>query len=129
MPKVGRCRGFARAIPPCRKARATTYRERTVAFDQERLAIVKTRLGDMLLFDHHAREAGEGLQGQAELSGVSSRTVNMDVGALRKVLKPYGHWRRLQEHVMILSEAQGRAIGRALTLRGAEAAVRGFTDN
>jgi hypothetical protein len=39
----------------------------------------------------------------------------MDVGTLRKVLKRYGHWRRLQDHVAMLSEAEGAPIGRALT--------------
>jgi integrase len=39
----------------------------------------------------------------------------MDVGALRKVLKRYGHWRRLQDHVTMLSDAEGPPIGRALT--------------
>jgi hypothetical protein len=39
----------------------------------------------------------------------------MDVGALRKVLKRYGHWRRQQDHVTMLSEAGGAPIGRALT--------------
>jgi integrase len=39
----------------------------------------------------------------------------MDVGALRKVLKRSGHWRRLQDHVTMLSEAEGPPIGRALT--------------
>lgn len=39
----------------------------------------------------------------------------MDVGVLRKVLKRYGHWRRLQDHVQMLSEIEGAPIGRALT--------------
>jgi integrase len=39
----------------------------------------------------------------------------MDVGTLRKVLKRYGHWRRLQDHVTMLSEAEGVPVGRALT--------------
>jgi hypothetical protein len=39
----------------------------------------------------------------------------MDVGALRKVLKRYGHWRRLEDHVSMLSETQGAPVGRALT--------------
>jgi hypothetical protein len=46
---------------------------------------------------------------------VGNRTVNMDVGVLRKVLKRYGHWRRLQDHVQMLSEIEGAPIGRALT--------------
>jgi hypothetical protein len=39
----------------------------------------------------------------------------MDVGTLRKVLKRYGHWRRLQDHVTMLSETEGAPIGRAIT--------------
>ena len=39
----------------------------------------------------------------------------MDVGALRKVLKRYGHWRRLQDHITMLSESEGPPIGRSLT--------------
>lgn len=46
---------------------------------------------------------------------MGNRTVNMDVGVLRKVLKRYGHWRRLQDHVQMLSEIEGAPIGRALT--------------
>jgi hypothetical protein len=30
----------------------------------------------------------------------------MDVGALRKVLKRYGHWRLLQDHVRMLTDHQ-----------------------
>jgi hypothetical protein len=91
--------------------RATANRERTVAFDEERLAIVKDRLGEMLLstFTH---ETIEGFQAKGTLDGVSNRTVNMDVGALRKVLKPYGHWRRLQDHVTMLGKAERAPIGR-----------------
>jgi hypothetical protein len=61
------------------------------------------------------RETIEGFQAKRKLDGVSNRTVNIDVGALRKVLKRYGHWRRLQDHVTMLSEAEGAPIGRALT--------------
>ena len=32
---------------------------------------------------------------------------------LRKVLTRYGHWRRLQDHVTMLSKAGGTPIGRA----------------
>jgi hypothetical protein len=58
------------------------------------LAIVKDRLGDVLL-STITRERIEGFQTRRKLDGVSNRTINMDVGALRKVLKRYGHWRRL----------------------------------
>ena len=69
-------------------------RERTVPFDEERLAIVKDRLGDVLP-STITRETIEGFQAKRKLDGVSNRTVNIDVGTLRKVLKRYGHWRRV----------------------------------
>jgi integrase len=87
---------------------------RLIRFDEERLAIVKDRLGDVLL-STITRETIEGFQAKRKLDRVSNRTVNMDVGALRKVLKRYGHWRRLQDHITMLSEAEGPPIGRALT--------------
>lgn len=61
---------------------------------RERFAIVKDRLGDVLL-STLTRETIEGCQAKRKLDGVSNRTVNMDVGALRKVLKRYCHFRRL----------------------------------
>ena len=65
--------------------------------------------------DHHARDYRR-LPGHGELDGVSNRTVNMDVGTLRQVLKRYGHWRRLQDHVTMLSEADGApSAGRSRT--------------
>ena len=75
---------------------------------------MKDRIGDVLL-STITRELIEGFQAKRKLDGVSNRTVNMDVGTLRKVLKRYGHWRRLQDHVTMLSEAGGAPIGRALT--------------
>jgi integrase len=78
------------------------------------VGIVKDRIGDVLL-STITREMIEGFQAKRKLDGVSNRTVNMDVGTLRKVLKRYGHWRRLQDHVTMLSEAEGVPIGRALT--------------
>ena len=78
------------------------------------MAIVKDRLGDVLL-STITRETIEGFQAKRKLDRVSNLTVNMDVGALRKVLKRYGHWRRLQDHITILSEVEGAPIGRALT--------------
>jgi hypothetical protein len=75
---------------------------------------VNTHCGDVLL-STITRETIEGFQAKRKLDGVGNRTVNMEVGALRKVPKRYGHWRRLQDHVTMLSEAEGAPIGRALT--------------
>jgi len=113
-PKAGPSRLFAACDAYLAAKRATANRERTVAFDEERLAIVKDRLGDVLL-STITRETIEGFQAKRKLDRVSNRTVNMDVGTLRKVLKRYGHWRRLQDHITMLSESEGPPIGRALT--------------
>jgi hypothetical protein len=87
--------------------RATANRVRTVAFDEEWLTIVKDRLGDILL-SIITRETLEGFQAKRKLDGASNRTVNRNVGALRKVLKRYGHWRRLQDHVTMLARRPSR---------------------
>ena len=47
---------------------------------------MKDHFGGMLL-SIITRETIVGFQAKRELDGVSNRTVNMDVGALRKVLK------------------------------------------
>lgn len=44
------------------------------------------------VLDPTAESDTTGFQARRKLEGVSNRTVNMDVGALRKVLKRYGHW-------------------------------------
>jgi hypothetical protein len=90
-PKAGPSRLFAACDAYLAAKRATANRERTVAFDEERLAIVKDRIGDVLL-STITREMIEGFQAKRKLDGVSNRTVNMDVGTLRNVLKRYGHW-------------------------------------
>jgi hypothetical protein len=112
-PKTGPSRLFAACDAYLTAKRIIANRERTVEFDEERLAIVKDRLGDVLL-STITRETIEGFQSKRKLDGVSNRTVNMDVGALRKVLKRYGHWRRLQDDVSMLSETEGPPVGRAL---------------
>ena len=57
----------------------------------------------------------EGFQAKRRLEGASNRTVNMDVGALRQVLKRFKQWRRLEDDVKMLTEAGGEPIGRVLT--------------
>ena len=114
MPKAGPSRLFAAVDAYLIAKRATANRERTVAFDEERLAIVKDRFGDVPL-STITRESIEGYQARRKLEGVGNRTINMDIGSLRKVLKRYGHWRRLEDHVHMMSESQGAPVGRALT--------------
>lgn len=39
----------------------------------------------------------------------------MDVGVLRRVLKGFKHWHRLEDDVKMLTESGGAPIGRVLT--------------
>ena len=83
---------------------ATANTKRTIEFDRERLEIVKRHLGDVKL-STITRELIEGFQAKRRLEGASNRTVNMDVGALRQVLKRFKQWRRLEDDVKMLTEA------------------------
>lgn len=103
------------AIDDYLEAKKTTANsERTIEFDQERLDIVKQHLGDVKL-SAITRKVIEGYQAKRRLEGASNRTINMDVGALRQVLKRFKQWRRLEGDVKMLTEAGGAPVGRALT--------------
>ena len=53
-------------------------------------------------------------QQERKKNGTANRTINMDVGALSRVLKHFGLWRTIEERVKQLPEMASR-IGRALT--------------
>ncbi len=93
---------------------ATANTERVVEFDRERLEVVRRLLGDVRLAAITARTI-EGFQAKRRVEGASNRTVNMDVGALRQVLKRFKQWRRLEDDVKMLTESGGEPIGRVLT--------------
>lgn len=48
--------------------------------------------------------------GKAPAQGREHRTVNMDVGALRRVLKRLKHWRRPEDDVKMLTESGGAPL-------------------
>ena len=58
----------------------------------------------------------EGFQAKRHLEA-GNRTVNMDVGALRQVMKRFKQWRRFEDDVKMLTEAGGGA-GRPYALGG-----------
>jgi len=93
---------------------ATANSKRTIAFDRERLEVIKRHLGDVKLTTI-TRKVIEGFQAKRRLEGASNRTINMDVGALRQVLRRFKQWRRLEGDVKMLTEAGGAPIGRALS--------------
>jgi integrase len=75
---------------------------------------VKRYLGDIRL-SSITRETIEGFQAKRRVDGASNRAVNMDVGALRRVLKRFKHWHRLEDDVKMLTESGDAPIGRVLS--------------
>src|SRR3989442_420699 len=112
-PRSGPSRLFEAADAYIAGKTATANTKRAVEFDKERLEVLKRHFGDVRLA-LITREMIEGFQRARRDAGAGNRTVNMDVGVLRQVLKRFGHWRRLEDHVQMLSEAKA-PIGRALT--------------
>jgi integrase len=98
---------------------ATAITKRAVAFDRERLEVVKRVMGDVRLSAITARVI-EGFQAKRRVEGASNRTVNMDVGALRQVMKRFKQWRRLEDDVKMLTESGGEPVGRVLTIEEQE---------
>lgn len=93
---------------------ATANTKRVVEFDRERLEVVKRVLRDVRLATITARTI-EGFQAKRRLEGASNRTVNMDVGALRQVMKRFKQWRRIEDDIKMLTESGGEPVGRVLT--------------
>ena len=87
---------------------------RTVELERERLSLVKQHFGDAKL-SGITPEAIDDFQKVRHEAGIANRTINMDVGSLRRVLKHCGRWQGLQHRVRNLPEQQG-PVGRALTL-------------
>jgi integrase len=116
--KLGAHIGPTRLFDACAKflvaKEATANTKRAVEFDRERLEVVKRHFGDVKL-SAISRESIEGFQAKRRLEGASNRTVNMDVGVLRRVLKRFKHWHRLEDDVKMLTESGGAPIGRVLT--------------
>ena len=90
--KLGMQQGPKNLFEACDKylaaKEATANTTRAVEFDRERLEVVKRYLGDIRLSSIH-RETIEGFQAKRRVDGASNRTVNMDVGVLRRVLKRF----------------------------------------
>ena len=71
----------------------------------------------------------EGFQAKRRLEGADNRTVNMDIGALRQVLRRFKQWRRLADDVKMLTESGGEPIGRVLTNEEQERLLKTAEDN
>jgi integrase len=86
---------------------------RTLELESERLSVLKRHFGDLRVASVTAGRIAEYQRARHD-AGVANRTINMDVGVLRRVLKSCGRWRALADHVENLPERQ-RPVGRALT--------------
>ncbi len=69
-------------------------------------------LGKKLLVDIEARDIAR-YQVERIAEGASNRTVNIEVGMLRQIMRKYGAWGRIQSDVTMLPERQD--VGCALT--------------
>ncbi len=69
-------------------------------------------LGKKLLVDIEARDIAKYQKARLE-EGASNRTVNIEVGILRQIMRKRGAWERIKPDVVMLPERQD--VGRALT--------------
>jgi hypothetical protein len=86
---------------------------RTHELETERLSMVKKFFGDERIAAI-TPAAIQRYQQERKKNGTANRTINMDTGALSRVLKHFGLWRAIEERVKQLPESPSR-IGRALT--------------
>ena len=86
---------------------------RTHELEMERLSMVKRFFGNIRI-SAITPGAIQRYQQERSKNGIANRTINMDVGALSRVLKHFGLWRAIEERVKQLPETAS-TVGRALT--------------
>ena len=92
----------------------STLAPRSVVIEKANLAHLLPELGRKLICDIDARDIARYQQKRLDESA-SSRTVNLEVGTLRAILKRSGQWARLQPEVKMLSTRDD--VGRAITAK------------
>ena len=100
---------------------------RTHELETERLSIVKKFFGDIRI-SGITPVAIQHYQQERKKSGIANRTINMDVGALSRVLKHFGLWRPIEERVRQLPETASQ-IGHALTYEEQHRLLEVASDN
>jgi integrase len=85
---------------------------RSVVIEKANLAHLLPELGRKLACDIEARDIARYQQKRIE-ERASPKTVNLEIGTLRAILKRTGHWARLQPEVTMLTTHDD--IGRAIT--------------
>jgi integrase len=89
-----------------------TLAERSVAIEKANLAHLLPELGRKLVCDMEPRDISRYQQKRVG-EGASPKTINLEIGTLRAILKRFGHWARLQPDVKMLATRDD--IGRAIT--------------
>ncbi|MGB6686840.1 MAG: site-specific integrase [Terracidiphilus sp.] len=89
-----------------------TLAPRSVKIELANLAHLLPELGRKLICDIEAREIARYQQARLD-EEASPKTVNLEVGTLRAILKRSGQWARLQPEVKMLSTRDD--VGRAIT--------------
>ncbi len=89
-----------------------TLAPRSVAIEKANLVHLLPELGRKLICDIDARDIARYQQKRIDADG-SPKTVNLEIGTLRAILKRFGHWARLQPNVNMLATRDD--IGRAIT--------------
>ena len=104
------------AIESYLREKAVAHSRRTVEIEEERLRVVTKHFGDCKL-RAITPEAVAQYQRVRKAAGIAGRTINMDVGALRRVLKFCGRWRLFAERVRNFPENYDEPRGRVLTVK------------
>src|SRR5258708_37320454 len=82
--------------------------ERTIQFERERLGPLSKYFGEKPLLRFKAEDVA-GYQTTRLHAGISGRTVNMETGVLRRMLKRAKVWNAISEDIKALPEHQGNA--------------------
>jgi integrase len=99
-----------------------TLAPRSVAIEKANLAHLLPELGRKLVCDLEARDIARYQQERMD-EDASPKTINLEIGTLRAILKRSGHWARLQPQVTMLATRDD--IGRAITLEEESALLQG----
>jgi integrase len=92
--------------------RKTTLAPRSIEIAEGALVHMLPEMGRHLICDIEARHIARYQQKRLD-EGASARTINLEVGTLRGILKRSSHWARLQPEVKMLPERDD--VGRAIT--------------
>ena len=103
---------FSAAVAVYLEERKPHVSERTMQFENERLKPLSKHFGESPLLRFKAEDV-TGYQTMRLAAGISGRTINMETGVLRRMLKRAKVWNAIAEDVKALPERQG-AVGRVL---------------